>query len=126
MADVSDMVTRLQLATGRADIALDPAGIQIAIVDEVAVFDDWCAGTFRRTFSGEVFIQVLRDVPAGAYCMDRSSTMLHEAIHALNPDSIHTDTGVFQEHASPDTKLDAASLEALCTDFACTAFAPER
>jgi hypothetical protein len=127
LADVEDMVDRLQNATGRDDIGIDPAGIRIELQDEVVVAGgEACAGTFARADGSLTFIQVRRPAPPpGKYCMDRASTMLHEAIHALAPHSLHSTSGVYRDRANRDTRLDAASLEALCSDFACTSFNPE-
>lgn len=122
------MVTRLAAATGRTDIAVQPGGILVSLVDDAIVMgQSACAGTFRPADGhSPPFIQVRRGAaPEGKYCMDRVSTMLHEAIHALAPDAVHSDSGVFRMKANRDHHLDAASLEALCTDFACSSFEPE-
>lgn len=128
MADVEQMVERLRAATGRDDLRVAPGGVRISIEENVVVAaGPACAGTFRRADGKSApFIQVRGPAaPEGKYCMDRVSTMLHEAIHVLAPESRHSETGVFREKANRDSRLDSASLEALCADFACSAFVPE-
>jgi hypothetical protein len=127
LPDVQAAVDRLVAATGRTDIAVAPGGVPIELVDDVQVAGhSACGGTFERLLDGTFFTQIRRDPPARPdFCMNRSSTILHEAIHALAPDSVHSDSGIFTSNANRDDRLDSASLEALCAEIDCPIFAPE-
>jgi hypothetical protein len=126
-----DSVERYARATGR-DLSTDPqAGIPVIWVDSPKGEDGKrvCGTTTRMRYAGsQWFTQVIKLDPHPVFCPPPATTLLHELIHALGPDSEHLeDSGyLFSDGVGHSTGIDEPSLTRLCENFACASFEPEQ
>lgn len=117
-------VARLAAATGRADIAVSPDGARVSVVPDVTVAGvPSCGSTAQEAASMVVDLAAVS--PPGRFCNPPAVTFLHEAMHVLAPDAVHSATGIFAQRADATTVIDEASLTALCSAFRCQDFRPE-
>lgn len=133
---LGDDLARWSAATGREIRADAAAGIPVvwqeaipsALLDPVTGerLED-CGFTEASGFLGRGLwtqsIHIDPTPPPG--CPETSVTLLHELIHALAPDQSHAQHGLFASSSEHDW-IDEEALSALCSEFPCEAFDPER
>lgn len=118
-------LVRLERATG-LELTIDADGLPLAIDDRVP--PEFCGETVQHLDAFGVKapqrIEIRR--ATSAECGSIVGSVLHELIHAIAPQSEHAATGVFSEfRAETNDLLDAASLEALCSQVPCERETPE-
>lgn len=126
-------VTRYVAATGRTDIAIDQdQGVPVLYGEDLTkVGEDGkeiqlCGMTSWETVGGrftDAVIYIDPTPPDG--CPPAHVVELHEFIHAMAPDTNHTDRGLFALTNDGTSQIDSTSLSELCSRFDCELFNPE-
>lgn len=131
-------LARFAAATGRADLRIEESGVPIVfrenlVSDPLDLKPDGapverCAITTVAYIPGgpNVTQRIEIDPTPPVGCPNPWLSLLHEMIHALAPNTPHTETGLYAPVIPQGTKtIDETSLIALCSEFACQDFAPE-
>lgn len=124
---LTEATERVAAATGRPDIYVAAAGIPVRLdYHPMLDGDRLCAGSTIAPGRSVDFVRVDSD-PRPGFCMQTPETLIHEVMHALTLGlAPHSATGIFTAEAvAAERKIDAASLEQLCSFFDCPAFQPE-
>lgn len=129
--ELAPALARYRAATGRDDLGTDnQSGIPVVWQDDLpldANGKENCGQTVTMGLpGGHMWTQAIRiDPHPSANCPSIQETLMHELIHALAPNQSHAQHGLFAR-ASEHDWIDDEALSALCSEFRCAAFAPER
>lgn len=128
--ELASALARYRAATGRDDLGTDQSGIPVVWEDDLPLDSNGkenCGQTVTMGLpGGHMWTQVVRiDPHPSADCPSIQETLLHELIHAMAPNQSHAQHGLFAR-ASEHDWIDEEALSALCSEFRCAAFNPER
>lgn len=138
LAATEQALERFRVATGRTDLAIDPAGIPVVWADELITDErDESTGeliracgmtTAVRMKPGPFVTQRIQIDPSpGPGCPDAGLSIMHELIHALAPAVGHsTDPESLFYKNIHRRIIDESALIQLCSGFECNDFIPER